>query len=152
MVAILAVVSRVSPPPAGRGDFDEVVRFLVDKPLAIVGILLRAVIVARVARRLVKLFVRHLGQRRAERGPGMVRRHTPASWLETGELVGARAGQRIEALAAALAGATSFVVWLVAVVAILRVLDVRLAPLLTGAGLIGVALAFGAQSTGPARP
>ena len=58
----------------------------------------------------------------------------------------ARAGQRIEALAAALAGATSFVVWVVAVLAVLHVLGVRLGPLLTGAGLIGVALGFGAQS------
>jgi moderate conductance mechanosensitive channel len=56
------------------------------------------------------------------------------------------AEQRIEALAVALAGATSFVVGTVAALAVLRVLGVRLGPLLTGAGLIGVALGFGAQS------
>jgi small-conductance mechanosensitive channel len=75
-----------------------------------------------------------------------VRRHTPASLLATGEMLNARAGQRIEALAAALAGATTFVVWIVAVLLVLRVLGVRLGPLLTGAGLLGVALGFGAQS------
>ena len=56
-----------------------------------------------------------------------------------------RADQRIEALAVALAGATSFAVWVVATLAVLRVLGVRLGPLLTGAGLIGVALGFGAR-------
>ncbi len=58
----------------------------------------------------------------------------------------------------ALAGATSFVAWTVAALAVLRVLGVRLGPLLTGAGLIGVALGFGAQSldrdfiAGPVHP
>jgi moderate conductance mechanosensitive channel len=127
-------------------DVDAVLNFLVDKPLTIAGILAGAVIVGKVARRVVKLLVRRLGRRRARKGPGVLRRHTPSSLLDTGELVSTRTTQRIEALAAALAGATSFVVWLVAIIAIVRVLGVRLTPLLTGAGLIGVALGFGAQS------
>jgi moderate conductance mechanosensitive channel len=102
--------------------------------------------VNKIARRLVKLLVRRVGHRRARRGPGLVRRHTPAALLDTGELVNTRAAQRIEALAAALAGATSFVVWVVAALAVLHVLGVRIGVLLTGAGLIGVALGFGAQS------
>ncbi len=120
--------------------------FLVDKPLAILGIIVSAVILGKVARRVVKLLVRRLGRRRARRGPGVLRRHTPPSLLDTGEMVSTRAVQRIEALAVALAGAATFVVWLVAIVASVRVLGVRLEPLLTGAGLIGVALGFGAQS------
>ncbi|MGZ4187445.1 MAG: mechanosensitive ion channel family protein [Solirubrobacteraceae bacterium] len=79
-------------------------------------------------------------------GPPGRGRHTPAALRDTGELLSPRAGQRIEALAAALAGATSFVVWVVALLAVLHVLGVRLGPLLTGAGLLGVALGFGAQS------
>jgi moderate conductance mechanosensitive channel len=123
-----------------------ILNFLVDKPLAIFGILACAVVISKVARRLVKLLVRRLGWRRAHRGPGMLRRHTPTSLLDTGELVSTRTMQRIEALAAALAGATSFLIWLVAIIAIVRLLGVRIEPLLTGAGLIGVALGFGAQS------
>ena len=119
---------------------------MVDEPLAIFGILVGAFIVSKLARRLVKLFVRRLGRRRARRGPGLLRRHTPASLLETGEMASTRGQQRIEALAAALAGAIGFVVWLVAVLAVLQVLGVRLGVLLTGAGLIGVALGLGAQS------
>lgn len=120
--------------------------FMVDKPLAILGIIVAAVILGKVARRIVKLLVRRLGRRRAGRGPGILRRHTPPSLLDTGEMVSTRAFQRIEALAVALAGAAAFVVWLVAIIAIVRVLGVRIGPLLTGAGLIGVALGFGAQS------
>jgi moderate conductance mechanosensitive channel len=123
-----------------------VLNFMVDKPLAILGILVGAFVVSKLARRLIKLLVRRLGRRRVRRGPGLVRRHTPASLLETGELAGTRAEQRIEPLAAALGGATGFVVWVVAVLAVLHVLGIRLGPLLTGAGLIGVALGFGAQS------
>ena len=126
---------------------NSVLNFLVDKPLAILGILVGAFIVASSRAGFVKLLVRRLGRRRARRGPGvLVRRHTPAALRDTGELLSARADQRIEALAVALAGATSFVVWLVATLAVLHVLGVRLGPLLTGAGLIGVALGFGAQS------
>jgi len=125
---------------------NSAVNFLVDKPLAIFGIILGAVIVGKVARRVVKLLVRRLGRRRAVRGPGVLRRHTPSSLLDTGEMLSTRADQRIEALAVALAGAATFVVWLVAIFESLRVLGVRLEPLLTGAGLIGVALGFGAQS------
>jgi len=125
---------------------NSALNLLVDKPLAIFGIILGAVIVGKVARRVVKLLVRRLGRRRAVRGPGVLRRHTPSSLLDTGEMLSTRADQRIEALAVALAGAATFVVWLVAIFESLRVLGVRLEPLLTGAGLIGVALGFGAQS------
>lgn len=133
-------------PIAASDGFAAVLSFLVDKPLAILGILVGAFIVGKLARRLVKLLVRRVGRRRARRGPGLLRRHTPAALRDTSELLSPRADQRIEALAVALAGATSFVVWLVAALAVLHVLGVRLGPLLTGAGLIGVALGFGAQS------
>lgn len=103
-------------------------------------------ILGKISRRVVKLLVRRLGRRRASHGLGILRRHTPPSLLDTGEMVSTRAVQRIEALAVALAGAATFVVWLVAIIAIVRVLGVKIEPLLTGAGLIGVALGFGAQS------
>jgi len=125
---------------------NSVLNFLVDKPLVIFGIIVGAVIVGKFARRVVKLLVRRLGRRRAHRGPGVLRRHTPAALLDTSEMASTRAVQRIEALAVALAGAATFVVWLVAILASVRVLGVRIEPLLTSAGLIGVALGFGAQS------
>jgi moderate conductance mechanosensitive channel len=146
MVGISAVAVHGRHGRVASDGIDAVIRFLVDKPLAILGILVAAFILGKLARRLVKLLVRRLGHRRAQHGPGLMRRHAPASLLDTGELLSARADQRIEALAAALAGATSFMVWIVAIVSTLHVLGVRLGPLLTGAGLLGVALGFGAQS------
>jgi small conductance mechanosensitive channel len=44
------------------------------------------------------------------------------------------------------AGAAAVAIWIVAVFAIASVLGVKLAPLLAGAGVAGVALGFGAQS------
>jgi small-conductance mechanosensitive channel len=145
MSVVFAAIQSASE-RATTTDFDAVVRFLVDKPLTILGILVGAVIVGRLARRLVNALVRRWGRSRARRAPGLMRRHAPASLLDTGELASARGTQRIEALAAALAGATMFLVWVVAVLLVLRVLGVRIGALLTGAGLVGVALGFGAQS------
>ena len=145
MIVVAALVHAFTAQAASDG-VDAVIRFLVDKPLTILGILVGAVIIGRLARRLVKALVRRWGRSRARRGPGLMRRHAPASLLDTGELGSARGTQRIEALAAALAGATMFLVWVVAVLLVLRVLGVRIGVLLTGAGLIGVALGFGAQS------
>ncbi|HTX09195.1 MAG TPA: mechanosensitive ion channel domain-containing protein [Solirubrobacteraceae bacterium] len=76
-------------------ELGPVLSFLVDKPLAIAGVLAGAVIVGKLARRLVKLLVRRLGRRQARRGPGVLRRHTPPSLLDTGELVSTRTTQRI---------------------------------------------------------
>jgi small conductance mechanosensitive channel len=123
MVGVVA--AALQDPVRQISGVDSELRFLVDKPLAILGILVGAFVVNKVARRLVKLVVRWLGRRRAQHGPGLVRRHAPAALLDTGQLRDGRTEQRIEALAA--------------------VLGVRLGPVLTGAGLIGVALGFGAQ-------
>lgn len=135
----------LAPATDRAGGLSAVARFLVDTPLVIAGIVVAAFVVNKLCRRAAKLLVRRVGARRARHGPGLLKRHAPAVLFDTGELLSARAVQRSEALAAALAGVVSFVIGLMAVVAVLRVAGVRIAPLLTGAGLIGVALGFGAQ-------
>lgn len=57
-----------------------------------------------------------------------------------------RRHQRAETIGAGLASFSTIIVWIVAVVWMLSVLGVEAATLLTSAGLIGVALAFGAQN------
>jgi hypothetical protein len=123
------------------GVLATVTRSVVGEPLEIAGILIGAVVVARLARRLVKLAARWLGRRRAQRGPGVVRRHTPRSLLDTGELLSARTEQRIEALAPTLAGAATFAVWVVAAILLLRLLDVRLAAPSTASCALSIARA-----------
>ena len=57
-----------------------------------------------------------------------------------------RRRQRAEAIGSVLRGAITVTVFAVALLLVLSELDVDLAPLLAGAGIVGVALGFGAQS------
>ncbi len=63
-----------------------------------------------------------------------------------GAVAGDRRGQRTRAVASLLKSITSFVVICVAAVLILSELGFDIAPILTSAGIAGVALAFGAQN------
>jgi small conductance mechanosensitive channel len=76
---------------------------------------------------------------------GAVREMTPDVLLETGQH-NLRASQRVEALASILRSIASFVIWTVAAFMVMGQLGVDLAPLIAGAGIIGVALGFGSQS------
>ena len=117
-----------------------------EQPALIVLTLLGAWLVSRLVRRAVKYAVRRLRSRRVQDRLGRLRRRTPAALLDTGALETPRATERVEALAAVLSSAAGFAVWVIGFVLVLEELDVRLGPLLAGAGLIGVALGFGAQS------
>jgi len=76
---------------------------------------------------------------------GAFRRRTPSALLETGE-VSLRATQRIEALATVLRSVISVVIGLIATLMVLGELGVNLAPLLAGAGILGIAIGFGSQA------
>jgi small-conductance mechanosensitive channel len=119
---------------------------LVDQLLAPVVIVIGAALVSRVARYVVKHTVRRFGSQKMQRRMTVVRRHAPAAFFKTGETLTLRSTQRVEAIAAAAGGAVSFVVWIVAFVLILHSFGARIGPILAGAGLLGVALGFGAQS------
>jgi len=54
--------------------------------------------------------------------------------------------QRYETLSLFLAGVVKVIIWIVAVFTILPELGVEIAPLLAGAGIVGLAIAFGAQN------
>jgi len=119
---------------------------LVDQLLAPVVIVIGAALVSRVARYVVKHTVRRLGSQKMQRRMTIVRRHAPAAFFKTGETLTLRSAQRVEAIAAAAGGAVSFVIWIVAFVLVLHSFGAELGPILAGAGLLGVALGFGAQS------
>jgi len=104
-VAMGPAIGTIPPQPRPEHtELSRLVSFLIDKPLAILAILSGGFVVGKVARRLVKLVVRRLGGRRLRHGPGLLRRHTPAALLDTQQLLTTRAQQRIEAMAAGLAG------------------------------------------------
>jgi moderate conductance mechanosensitive channel len=119
--------------------------WLLGKPLSILAIALVAVIVNRLARRAIKNGLRGLSNGGVKERLGAFRRRTPASLLETGE-VSLRATQRIEALATGLRSVISVIVALVATLMALGELGVNLAPLLAGAGILGIAIGFGSQA------
>jgi small-conductance mechanosensitive channel len=119
---------------------------LIDQLLTPVLIVIGAALVSRVARYVVKHTVRRFGSREMQRRMTVVRRHAPAAFFKTDETLTLRSAQRVEAIAAAGGGAVSFVIWIVAAVLILHSFGAQIGPILAGAGLLGVALGFGAQS------
>ena len=76
---------------------------------------------------------------------GALRRRTPNALLETDE-ISLRAEQRINALTSVLRSVATAVIFAIAGFMILGELGLNLAPLLAGAGIVGIALGFGAQS------
>jgi small conductance mechanosensitive channel len=119
--------------------------WLLGVPLTILAIVIVAVVVNRLARRAIKNGLRGLSHGGIKERMGAFRRRTPAALLETGE-VSLRATQRIEALATVLRSVVSVVVALIAVLMVLGDLGVNLAPLLAGAGILGIAIGFGSQA------
>lgn len=106
----------------------QIVRFLLDQPLKLALVLLLAVIGARVGSRVAQRSVTGLAGRTPLRQPS------------------ARADQRARTLAGVAASVVRIFVWTVAGLLMLDVVGLNLGPLVAGASVVGVALAFGAQS------
>ena len=123
----------------------DVTDWLLGPPLKIVLIVIAAMILNRVARRAVKRSLTRLHTGAVRERMGAMRRRTPAALLETGE-TSLRAEQRIDALSSVLRSIVTFVIWLVAALMCLGEVGIDLAPLLAGAGVLGVAIGFGSQS------
>src|SRR4051794_40619269 len=119
---------------------------LVAKPLRVLLI----VVLAGVVRAMVNRGIRRLTERTATGVVPSVLR----PWRRRGrradpvgvEQIAARRTQRAEAIGSVLRSCASFLVLGIAVVLVLGELGVNLAPILASAGVIGVALGFGAQN------
>jgi small-conductance mechanosensitive channel len=119
--------------------------FLVAKPLTILFIIVLAWTANRLVRRLVRRFVTGLSQGTMRRGIEGIRHRAPSALQSTGEL-GLRAAQRAETIGSVLRSFATAVIWSIASLMILSELGVNLGPLIAGAGVVGIALGFGAQS------
>ncbi|MGY1708396.1 mechanosensitive ion channel family protein [Geodermatophilus sp. SYSU D00758] len=118
---------------------------LVATPARIAVILLVAVLVRLLAHRAI----RRLTERTATGAvPAVLRPRRPRSTVpgDTPEPVTARRTQRAEAIGSVLRSCASMVVTGIAVVLVLGELGINLAPILASAGVVGVALGFGAQN------
>lgn len=108
--------------------------------------ILLIVVVAVVVRALVHRAVRRLTDRTATGAVSSVLRRARAATGGDGEVATARRTQRAEAIGSVLRNIASFLILGIAVVLVLGELGINLAPIVASAGVVGVALGFGAQN------
>ena len=113
----------------------------VAKPLQIAIVVVLAVVVSRIVRRAISRSVSGVASGRAR----LHGRREGPQVVEAAQ-VNARAVQRAETIGALLRSISSIVIWGIAGITILGELGINLGPLIAGAGIIGIALGFGAQS------
>jgi small conductance mechanosensitive channel len=113
--------------------------------LSILVIFAVAFVVNRIARRVLVNVGRGVGKGRLTRGLSAVRKYTPTVLQETQE-IGLRAEQRREAVLGILKSIVTGLIYATAIAMALGEVGINLGPLLAGAGVVGVALGFGAQT------
>jgi len=125
------------------GTWHELLGWL-DVPGKVVLILVLAVIIRWAAHR----FIGRLTRRATEGAvPGVLARSKAGELLaDLGTRSRERRRQRAETMGSLLRSIASAAIWSIAFVMVLGVLGLPIAPLLTGAGVAGVALGFGAQT------
>ncbi len=123
--------------------FDE--HWYFTKPLTILVIVVVAFVAARVARWSVKRSMHRVLGPRAQERHLRLRDRAPAPFVVSREHPSLRTEARVHTLTTVLQSLVSVLVWIIALFWVLSVLDVNLGPLLATAGIVGVALGFGAQ-------
>jgi small conductance mechanosensitive channel len=123
----------------------ELADHLLAPMLSIVAIVIGAFVVNRIVTRGVRRALRTLHSGAVRERIGALRRRMPSALLQTDEL-SLRADQRINALTSVLRSIASAVIFTIAGFLILGEVGLDLAPLLAGAGIVGLAIGFGAQS------
>jgi len=129
----------------GNDTLAGLAEWFVAKPVAIVAILLVAFVVSRLSRWVVKVLVNRAFDRGDRGARARIRKATPNMLLVTAPTQ-LRSAARAASITSVLRGVASAVVWFVAFIAILEVLEINLGPIIAGAGIAGVALGFGAQN------
>jgi small conductance mechanosensitive channel len=117
----------------------------VAKPLTILAIILIALLVSRILHWLIKRSMMRAFSGSGSNRLARLREHTPNVLLRSQEW-DLRSEARVHTLIAVFRSVASIIVWFVAVVWILGILHIDFGPLVAGAGIIGVALGFGAQN------
>jgi small conductance mechanosensitive channel len=117
--------------------------WIVAKPLTILLILVVAIIVRSIARRLIDRMTRTNG---GSKVPALLRPLRERAPQALGTLISERRAQRARTIGSVFKSITSLVVFGTAFMMILAELGVNLAPVLASAGILGVAIGFGAQN------
>ena len=126
-------------------DWASVASWVVDKPFRILVIWVVAWILSRLVRRLIRRFsdklVGSVGSGRLKKA-----RDRAPNILISAQVPSVRSAARAETISGVLKSVSSGVIYTFAFVYTLEVLGLNLGPLIAGAGVVGVALGFGAQS------
>ncbi len=118
----------------------------ISAPLRIILILIVAWVTLRVVRRIIRKTVSGIQGDQMQRSLARIRSRTPRALQATGEYQSVRQIQRAETIGAVMRSLATVAVCLVAFFAILKTLDINLAPVFAGAGIATAALGFGAQN------
>lgn len=120
--------------------------FWVNKPLRIVLILVLALITSALMQIAIKHITHSIARgTRARVIPATGKSHA-GRWTQDTKTANARQAQRAKTVGSVLRSVASIVIWAVALVMIIADLGFNIAPVLASAGVVGVALSFGAQS------
>lgn len=128
----------------GQGWLAGAAAWLIAKPLKILLIVVIALVLRFLAHRAINRLVRST----AEGVPTLLRplRDRAAAHIEVGGLLSERRQQRAQTIGSVLRSTASAVVLVVAFMLVLGELGINLAPLIASAGIVGVAVGFGAQN------
>jgi moderate conductance mechanosensitive channel len=111
------------------------------KPLRIVLILIVAWIVTQLVGRIIRRILATPPKPKDNK-----EKKSPFGFIDTGGVASARRAQRARTMADVLGRLANAVIWGIAILVVLGELGINLAPLIAGAGVLGIALGFGAQS------
>lgn len=125
----------------------QLANWLVDRPLRIILILVAAYFIRRVVHRAIDQLTQRLAEEKRPDAPIPEETKTPAGRRAMRvHTIAARAEQRSLTLGAVLRSASTIAIYVVALFLVLSELQINLAPLIASAGIVGIALGFGAQS------
>ncbi|MET0235996.1 MAG: mechanosensitive ion channel family protein [Kibdelosporangium sp.] len=119
------------------------VGWLANAPLRILIILLVAFVVRFVARRTIDRLARGASNGKTPRILRPLKERAPQT---IGALVSERRQQRAQTIGSVMKSLTSFLVWGLAFMLVLGEIGINLGPIIASAGIVGVALGFGAQN------
>ncbi len=134
-----------SPSPDSNTSASDVWEFLQGVPLQILIILVLAVVIRIILVRILDRIVKRMSAQGRRERLGETRRAERTQELSE-VLMSQRRSQRAEAIGTLLRSIITATVVIIALLLILPILGIDIAPLLASAGVLGVALGFGAQS------
>lgn len=130
----------------------QIVDWLIGRPLSIVLILIGAWVLGRISRRYVRRVITSLMKpnldlaKRRLAQIGVDRPDRLLGQADADALVVARRSARAASVAGVICSTVTVAIWVIAFILILGELGLNLGPFIAGAGILGVAIGFGAQS------